>query len=73
MLVIGDALKEILVGKFCEQAYSDPKHPDFPEALEERLRELEHREHQAARDYVRGMLGLALDEYVCPECGPVGG
>ena len=36
------------------------------------VREYEHRQHQAARDYVRGALALPLDTYVCPEHGPTG-
>lgn len=45
-------------------------HPDFLLALEERVREFEHEGRQAARDHVRGLLGLSLDKYVCPECVP---
>lgn len=70
VLVIDDALRGVVVGNFCEQAYNDPGHPDFLLALEERVREFEHEGHQAARDYVRGLLGLSLDKYVCPECVP---
>lgn len=34
------------------------------------MREWDHRGQQAARDIVRSSLGLPLDTYVCPECGP---
>ena len=32
------------------------------------MREWDHRDRQAARDYVRSALGLPQNPYVCPEC-----
>lgn len=34
------------------------------------IREWDHREHQAARDLVRGAMGLPPSPYVCPDCNP---
>jgi hypothetical protein len=34
------------------------------------IREMEHRQHQAARDWARSWFGLPLDKYVCPDCEP---
>jgi hypothetical protein len=43
-----------------QNAYLDQQHAA--------IREHEHRQRQAARDFVRTSLGLPLDTYDCPDC-----